>query len=171
MNEKLTELKDRLARKVTEYYLHHEPAIGQIVHTQSVAAYTRLIAFDEGWSERQCTWMEIAAWLHDIGCPNARRIYGNSLPAHQQCEGEKLTREWLKDETAISAEEKELLARIVGSHHQYASAKTLHFEPLFEADLIVNLAEGYYERGKARHLYDTLMTTATGRELYAALFF
>lgn len=170
MNEKLIALKDRLIQQVTAYYLCNEPAIEQIVHTQSVAAYTRLIALGEEQDKDQCTLLETAAWLHDIGCPNARRIYGNSLPAHQESEGAKLTADWLKDETSLTDEQKEWLIQVVGSHHQFSSAKKFQFEPLFEADLIVNLTEGYYERSKARHLYETMMTTQTGRKLYEALF-
>ncbi|WP_300724804.1 HD domain-containing protein [uncultured Bacteroides sp.] len=166
----LTELKDRLARKVTDYYIENEPAAEQIVHTQSVAAYTRLIATGEGWDTHQIELVEIAAWLHDIGCPNSRRIYGNSLPIHQQCEGKKMVEEWLKDENALTEEEKRWLADAVGGHHQFRSAVQLRFEPLFEADLIVNLVEGYYPMNKARHLFDTMMTTATGKDLFSRLF-
>ncbi|WP_072530206.1 HD domain-containing protein [Bacteroides ilei] len=166
----LTPIKNALEQKVTEYYINNAPAIEQILHTQSVAAYTRLIAYGEGWDQHQTDLIEIAAWLHDIGCPNARKLYGNSLPAHQESEGKKLVEEWLKNETGLTAEEKVWLADVVGTHHQYPSAVKLHFSPLFEADLIVNLVEGYYKMDKAQHLFDTMMITPTGKKLYAALF-
>ena len=85
------ELKDCISRRVTEYYVANPPAAEQITHTQSVAAYTRLIAAGEGWEYGRVELVEMAAWLHDIGCPVARKLYGNSLPVHQQEEGRKLT--------------------------------------------------------------------------------
>lgn len=165
-----TRLKDRIARRVTEFYIAYPPALEQITHTQTVAAYTRLIAVGEGWGGDRLELVETAAWLHDIGCPAARRLYGNSLPVHQQEEGRRLVEEWLRDEAGLTAVEKEWLAAVVGSHHRFDAAHELHFEPLFEADLIVNMAEGYYQLSQAAHFYDKMLTTATGRSLFHALF-
>ena len=89
---------------------------------------------------------------------------------HQQEEGRRLTEEWLRDEAGLTAVEKEWLAAVVGSHHRFDAAHELHFEPLFEADLIVNMAEGYYQLSQAAHFYDKMLTTATGRSLFHALF-
>lgn len=169
MNEKM-KLKDQLARRVTEYYIACPPALEQITHTQLVAAYTRLIAAGEGWEGDRLELMEAAAWLHDIGCPVARRLYGNSLPVHQQEEGRKLVEEWLRDEPGWTEEEKQWLAAVVGGHHRFDAARELHFEPLFEADLVVNLAEGYYQLSQAGHFYDRMVTTETGRALFRGLF-
>lgn len=100
------ELKDCISRRVTEYYVANPPAAEQITHTQSVAAYTRLIAAGEGWEYGRVELVEMAAWLHDIGCPVARKLYGNSLPVHQQEEGRKLVAGWLREEPRLSEEEK-----------------------------------------------------------------
>lgn len=164
------ELKDCISRRVTEYYVANPPAAEQITHTQSVAAYTRLIAAGEGWEYGRVELVEMAAWLHDIGCPVARKLYGNSLPVHQQEEGRKLVAGWLREEPHLSEEEKGWLADVVGGHHRFDAARELHFEPLFEADLIVNLLEGYYQQSQAAHFYDKMMTTETGRMLFRSLF-
>ncbi len=165
-----TRLKDRLAWRVTDFYIANPPALEQITHTQAVAAYTRLIATGEGWEGGQIELVEMAAWLHDIGCPAARRLYGDSLPVHQQEEGRKLAEEWLRDEGGLTEEEKGWLADVVGSHHRMDTARKLHFEPLFEADLIVNMAEGYYQLSQAAHFYKKMVTTRTGRSFFKALF-
>lgn len=162
--------KDRIISKVIEYYATMPPVNEQIVHTQSVANYTRIIAVNEGMSEHQTELLEISAWLHDIGCPNARRIHGNSRPMYQQEEGEKLVCDWLKDEKQISDEEKEWLAQTVGHHHQRPKALELHFEPLFDADLIVNLWEGYYDKECAESKYQKLVCTDSGKHLFNLFF-
>lgn len=165
-----TRLKDRIARRVTEFYIANPPALEQITHTQTVAAYTRLIAVGEGWTDDRLELVETAAWLHDIGCPASRRLYGNSLPVHQQEEGRRLVEEWLHDEVRLAEDEKGWLAAVVGGHHRFDAAHGLHFEPLFEADLIVNMAEGYYQLSQAAHFYDKMLVTATGRALFHSLF-
>ena len=162
--------KDKIARRVIEYYATTPPVQEQIVHTQAVASYARMIASMEGMDERTIELMETAAWLHDIGCPNARRIYGNSLPVNQQTEGEKLVREWLQDESLLTQKEKEWLAQAVGHHHQRPSAMELHFEPLYDADLIVNLWEGYYDKKLANEKYEKLVCTDSGMHLFHLFF-
>lgn len=165
-----TIVKDRIARQVIDYYIANPPSVEQISHTQIVASYTRAIAFGEGMDEKNVNLHETAAWLHDIGCPNARRIYDNSLPVHQQDEGRKLVKEWLQNIDGLTMEEKQWLTNVVGTHHQLKYAQSLHFEPLFEADLIVNLIEGYYSMDKADDFYKKMMMTPTGRELFHQLF-
>ena len=77
-------LKDTIARRVVDYYIDNPPVYEQIVHTQAVASYTRLIAVGEEPDAHRVDLLEVAAWLHDIGCPEARRLYGDSRPMHQQ---------------------------------------------------------------------------------------
>lgn len=173
--------KDIIAQRVVKYYTANPPVATQIAHTMAVAGYTRLIASAMGLSRHDCDLHEASAWLHDIGCPDAIRHYGNSLPAHQQQEGERIVNEWMNEngannfpqwdivQNALTANEKQWLAKVVGSHHQHHSAKELHFEPLFEADLIVNIQEGYYGRNQAQHYYDKMLLTDAGRKLYKAL--
>lgn len=164
-------VKDKLIQRVTNYYAQYGNGAPEIAHTQSVALYTRLIAFADNRAPLEIDLLEIVGWLHDIGCPASRRLYGNSRPVNQQHEGRLIVNEWLKDENWLSVDEKAWLSDVVASHHQYKSARLLHFEPLFEADLIVNLAEGYYNRSMAHLYYEKLMNTAYGKQLYQQLFF
>ena len=165
----LVVLKDCIARKVVDYYISNPPKAEQIVHTQAVANYTRLIAVGEGLSSREVELQEMAAWLHDVGCPNARRLHGSSKPVYQQEEGCKLVAEWLRDVQGLTSDEKQWLADTVGAHHRIRASERLHFEPLFEADLIVNFIEGYYQAEDIPAFFEKMMKTRTGRELYRGI--
>ena len=171
--------KDIIARRVVQYYAENPPVASQIAHTMAVAGYARMIAVGMGLTERQCDLHEASAWLHDIGCPDAVSKYGNSLPVNQQNEGERIVNQWFGEDidypgwdivtNELTADEKQWLAHVVGSHHQKPQAERLHFEPLFEADLIVNIQEGYYGRSQAQHYYDTMLMTDAGRDLYTKM--
>lgn len=161
----------RLSQRVIEYYADNAPVASQIMHTQSVAHFARLIAEAEGLDSKTCEMMEEAAWLHDIGCPQARQKYGDSKPPHQECEGKRMVHEWLDNDPDFTAEETSWLADAVGGHHRVTEAHRLHFEPLFEADLIVNLFEGYYKPDMAQHFVNSgAVSTSTGLALFEKLF-
>lgn len=161
----------RLSQRVIEYYADNKPTASQVMHTQSVAHFTRLIAEAEDMDCKKCEMLEMAAWLHDIGCPPARQKYGDSKPSHQECEGKDLVHEWLDNDQDFTAGETEWLADTVGGHHRVSEAKRLHFEPLFEADLIVNLFEGYYKADMAQHFVNSgAVSTTTGLALFGKLF-
>lgn len=161
-------LTDDIALRAIRYYVATDAS--QIAHTQCVASYTRLIAAGEALPPRRIELLECAAWLHDIGCPESRRKYGNTLPVHQMAEGERIVRLWLADERRLTETEKAWIAETVGGHHRVDKARELHFEPLFEADLLVNLNEGYYDRGQAAALIGKLATTASGTALLNTLY-
>ncbi len=168
--------KDIISLRVCDYYKEHGPAYSQISHTMAVASLTRQIALMQGRDGHEVDLQETAAWLHDIGCPTAIDKYGDSKPVHQQTEGECIVKDWLSSSveyagwesvvSELTETEKQWLARVVGTHHQQKHAIELHFEPLFEADLIVNIKEGYYGRSQAEHLYNTMMLSDAGREMF-----
>lgn len=162
--------KDIIATKVVEYYSNYPNLMrDDILHTQEVVTFTRIIAVGEGLPDATVDMLESAAWLHDIGCPNSKEIYGNSLPVNQQSVGKVVSEQLVADIVELTKSEKEWLVSVVASHHQFAEAKQLQFLPLFEADLIVNLLSGYHPRNKAELLYNSLMTTKTGKQLFKTL--
>jgi hypothetical protein len=141
------------------------------MHTQSVAHLTKLIATGEGMAANAVELQEIAAWLHDIGCPPSRLKYGDSKPPHQEQEGKLLVHEWLDENSDFTPQEVEWLADAVGGHHRLTQARRLHFRPLFEADLMVNLFEGYYPPRLAQKFIDSgAVSTQTGIKLFQELF-
>lgn len=159
--------QDQIAQIVIDYYAQFPQWMrDDILHTQEVVAYTRMIALAEGMEGDQLALMESAAWMHDIGCPRSKEIHGNSLPVNQQSVGRDVCSELLRDFEPLDGESKEWIASVVATHHQLSHARSLHFEPLFEADLIVNLLSGYHKRENADQLYNTMMSTESGKTLF-----
>lgn len=157
----------KIANLAIEYYSGYPTAMRKdILHTQEVASYTRMIAIGEGLSPKEVEMQVAAAWLHDIGCPRSKELYGNSLPQNQQSVGRDVAGELLQDVVELTNQEKEWLVDVVGTHHQFADSQRLTFAPLFEADLIVNLLSGYFKKEQAKNLYNTLVTTKTGQSLF-----
>jgi hypothetical protein len=111
----------------------------------------------------------MTALLHDIGCPNAKTKYGNTTPVNQEREGKPKALEMLAS-YPISEEEKLLIADVVGLHHHHKELQKMGYELLVEADLIVNLLEGYYNLGQAAYYFDYLVTSRCGRDLYRNMF-
>ena len=59
---------------------------------------------------------------------------------------------------------------VVGSHHNVQKTIELGFETLFEADLIVDLFEGYYPAEEAGACYRNGVRIASGKSWFARLF-
>ncbi|WP_288591646.1 HD domain-containing protein [uncultured Victivallis sp.] len=161
-------LIDRINWRMMEFYSGEDSR--QIAHTQCVHDYTRLLAAKSGVEPHRAMLLEIAAILHDIGCPAAREKYGDSRPPRQEEEGKRICRDWLPEYPELSCADIDYVAEVVGRHHRFSEAKRLEFIPLFEADLIVNLFEGYYPLDRAAELKEKLVTSVAGRELFDLLF-
>lgn len=143
----------------------------QIAHTQSVVDYTERIAVGEGLPARQIYLLKLAALLHDIGCPAARIKHGKAEPVYQEDEGRRIVNEYFAaDPLDLSKDEIAYLANVVGTHHKLNKAVEYHFEPLFEADLIVNFLEGYFPPEKLTQYRAAMVKTATGNRLFDAIF-
>ena len=117
--------KDKIALMVTEYYSNYPQLRDDIQHTQEVVSFTRLISVGEGMSEAEVEMLESAAWLHDIGCPKSKEIYGNSLPKNQMKLGYEVTTKLLERVDYFSESEKQWLANVVGTHHNFNSTAEL----------------------------------------------
>ena len=110
-----------------------------------------------------------ATWLHDIGCPMSKEIYGNSLPKNQMKVGYEVTKELLANVDYLDDTHKEWLAKVVGTHHNLNSAIELKYQPLYEADLIVNILSGYYSKDKAPNIFNTAVKTESGKKILEKL--
>lgn len=164
------ECTERFERKMEEFYRQNPPAEEQIKHTANVASLTARLAQSMGCGDRETELLVVAALLHDVGCPKARSLHGKALPTFQEQYGREIAQEWLENEPELSPTEKEWIANVVGLHHHPRQATEMGFRPLFEADTIVNMGEGYYKEGQEQHIYDTLMETVPGRSLFAQMF-
>lgn len=157
----------RLHKEVIEYFASTD--LSQIGHTEAVHNFAQLLAKLERYDEHRQALIEMAALLHDIGCPNAKSKYGNTNAPNQEKEG-KIVASQLLANYPIPEKDKELLAEVVGLHHHQKKLKEMGFEILAEADLIVNLLEGYYDLGQADYLFDHLVSSKSGRDIYRNIF-
>ncbi len=162
--------KDKVARRVVDYYSQSAEGQSLIVHTQCVVGLTRMIALGEGCAEQHVARLEVAAWLHNIGKPQALKFYGNALPPHTMKEGKRLTKEWLEDEPMLTTVDKQWLVDVVGHLHIFRNMQELEALPLQEADIIVNFWEGVHQPVQAKHYYEHHIHTSTGRRLFAQFF-
>jgi len=109
----------------------------RIAHALQVAGYAReLLAYID--ADEAVTMA--AAYLHDIGIPEAERKYGSCAGPYQEKEGPPVAREILEGlgapEHVISS-----VCALVGSHHTPAGIDSPEFRILWDADALVNLAE------------------------------
>ena len=81
-----------------------------------------------------------AAYLHDIGIPEAERKYGQCTGKQQELEGPPVARGLLHE---LNAEEELIVnvCHLVGNHHTPAGINSPEFRILWDADALVNLAE------------------------------
>lgn len=109
----------------------------RIEHAREVAGYAReLLAYIDADEVTVMT----AAYLHDIGIPEAERKYGSCAGPYQEVEGPPVARTLLEGLAAPPALT-EAVCALVGSHHTPAAIDSPEFRILWDADALVNLAE------------------------------
>jgi len=127
-------LKDRVAVEVKRYLKSDFKRIG---HAGRVARYAEQIGKREGGN---LAVILCAAYLHDIGIPEAERKYNSAAPEHQEKEGPPIARailEKLRAKTPLIDE----VCDIIGHHHHPKEDETLNFKVVYDADQIANLEE------------------------------
>jgi len=80
-----------------------------------------------------------AAYLHDIGIPEAERVHGSSAGNFQEIEGPPIAAEILaklNTEDALANS----IVKIVGNHHTSAAIDSTEFRIIWDADALVNCA-------------------------------
>ena len=161
----ITEAKNEIFRVVINYFKKTDKS--QIPHTVCVVYYTHIISQMENIPERESLLLEISAILHDVGCPNSKKKFGNTLPHNQETEGALLVPVFLEKLITgkiLTEKECEWIKTVVGSHHNHLSAQKFSFEIMADADMIVNNQEGYYD-GKNFDIQKALYTESA-RKLY-----
>ncbi len=134
MAQKEDLLKDRVAIAMKRYFKQDFKRIG---HATKVARHAERIGKMEG---ANMAVVLTAAYLHDIGIPEAERKHDSSAAKYQEEEGPPVAREILEN---LGAREPLIdeVCDIVGHHHHPREEETLNFKAVYDADLIVNLAE------------------------------
>lgn len=125
---------EKVRRAMEEYF---GADARRIAHAHAVAGYAReLLAYIDADE----TVTMAAAYLHDIGIPEAERRYGSCAGPYQEQEGPPVAREIL---TRLSAPPAlvETICALVGAHHTPNGIDSPEFRILWDADALVNLAE------------------------------
>lgn len=132
-------LKDQVALAMKRTFGQDFRRIG---HASRVARYAQRIASEIGADPAVVL---CAAYLHDIGIPNAERKHGSTAARFQEEEGPPLARDILEGLGADPSLVDEV-SDIVGHHHHPRAEETLNFQAVYDADRIVNLEESLKEQ-------------------------
>lgn len=142
--------------------------IHDIDHLLRVWAYARTIGELEGLDAETQYLLEVAAITHDIACPLCREKYGNTNGKYQELEGAVLVRAFLTG-TGMTETQIARAAYLVGHHHTLRDIHGMDYQILIEADYIANASENGYAKESVIHFLNTIMKTASGRQLTASV--
>ncbi|MBW1776795.1 MAG: HD domain-containing protein [Deltaproteobacteria bacterium] len=161
MAQKEDLLKDRVAVEVKRYLKSDFKRIG---HAGRVARYAEKIGRQEGGN---LAVILCAAYLHDIGIPEAERKYNSAAPEYQEKEGPPVARailEKLKAKTPLIDE----VCGIIAHHHHPKGDDTLNFKVVYDADQIANLEEALkhtaMEKDRLKEKIETTLLTQSGKK-------
>ena len=127
-------LKDRVAIEMKRYFKTDFKRIG---HATRVARYAERIGKKE---KGNLSVILSAAYLHDIGIPEAEKKYGSSASKYQEMEGPSVARSVLEKLGANEGLIDEVCS-IIGHHHHPGSDETINFKVLYDADRIADIEE------------------------------
>ena len=151
--EKEDLLKDRVAIEMKRYFKTDFKRIG---HATKVARHAERIGKMEAGN---LAVILCAAFLHDIGIPEAERKYNSTAARYQEQEGPPIAREILDKLGAKEALIDEV-CDIIGHHHHPKEDDDVNFKVLYDADLIVNLEENLKENPKTGEELEDLIAKA-----------
>jgi putative nucleotidyltransferase with HDIG domain len=103
-----------------------------------------------------------AAYLHDIGIPEAERKHNSSSGKWQEIEGPPVAREIL-DKLGAEGSFAERVADIVANHHTREGVHSPEFRVIWDADALVNFAEAFTAKSEEQResiLRDHMVTEA-----------
>ena len=155
-------LKDRVAVEMKRYFKTDFKRIG---HATKVGRYAERIVNKEGGD---LAVVLCAAYLHDIGIKEAEAKHNSTAARYQEEEGPPVAREMLE---RLGADEElvEEVCDIVAHHHHPRAEETANFKSVYDADLIVNMAEKQEtsptDPEQLTAWIDRALLTQTGQEL------
>lgn len=143
--------------------------IKRITHAFKVYGFARTLATGEHLDNETRDITILAAILHDIGIPAAEEKYGSSAGHLQEKEGPPIAREILLGE-GVPKSITDRVCHLIGHHHTYTSIDGIDFQILVEADLMVNIQEGYISQDAGQTAIRKYFRTESGRKLATTLF-
>lgn len=132
--EKRDLLKDRVAVEVKRLLGRDFKRIG---HAVRVARYAEEMAKAE---QGDLPVIITAAYLHDIGLPEAEKKYGGSGFEQHEEEGRDAARRLL-ERLGAPGDLIDEVCDIIGRHHHPGDRETVNFKCVYDADLIANLED------------------------------
>jgi hypothetical protein len=146
--------KDRVSIAMRKYFADDAR---RIQHALDVTSHAEII----GREQKDGDMMVImaAALLHDIGIKNAELKYNSSSAKYQHIEGPPVAEEIL---TGLKAPQELIdeVCDIIGHHHSPRAEETTNFKVLYDADLIVNMAELYQKKPHSREQLDKIVPSS-----------
>ena len=155
-------LKDRVALEMKRYFKRDFTSIG---HAMRVARHAERIAKMERANPAVVL---SAAYLHDIGIPEAERIHGGSAAEYPEKEGPGIARSILQ---GLGAKEPliDAVCDIIGHHHHPRAGDGIEFQVVYDADRIADLEErvkaGTLDRDRIAAAIETSFLTKSGKEI------
>ena len=151
---------------IAELHAHFGPDKRRINHALKVLRFAEMIMEGEKVADELRTIVTITALLHDVGIKTAEEKYKSSAGRYQEIEGPPIAEEIMRrrDESqAVMGR----VAYIIGGHHTAAKNNGLDFQIIWEADLLVNIAEDGLADGsdKLRGIIDRNFRTGTGKAI------
>ncbi len=143
--------------------------IKRITHAFKVYGFARTLVTGEHLDNETRDITILAAILHDIGIPAAEEKYGSSAGHLQEKEGPPIAREILLGE-GVPKSITDRVCHLIGHHHTYTSIDGIDFQILVEADLMVNIQEGYISQDAGQTAIRKYFRTESGRKLATTLF-
>lgn len=153
-------LRTALAREMETCFGQDARRVG---HAHRVTGYAEKLLEGE---DADATVVLAAAMLHDIGIHEAERKHGSTAGRFQEMEGPPIARRIL-DTLGLDAPAVDEVCDIIAHHHSPGRVTTTNFAVLYDADWLVNLADEYDTRDRARlhAIIGRVFLTPTGRAL------
>ncbi len=155
--------KDRISVAMRKYFGNDKR---RIQHALDVAEHAEKIA--KAQDDGDMMIIMACGYLHDIGIKNAEMKYNSSSAKYQHIEGPPVARQIL-NELKAPPELIDEVCDIIGHHHSPREEETINFKVLYDADLIVNMAELYRDKPHSKEhlqkiLASSFMTEEGARE-------
>jgi HD superfamily phosphodiesterase len=130
----VTELLERIESAMQSYFAADQRRID---HARQVVGHAReLLRYID--ADEMITLA--AAYLHDIGIPEAERLHGSCAGPYQEELGPPVARVIL-DQLAVPPALIDDICTLIGRHHTPGGVDSPEFRILWDADALVNLAE------------------------------
>lgn len=153
-------MKESLLKAMESYFGDDTKRIS---HARKVTDYAERIIEKEGGDDDIIIG---AAVLHDIGIHEAERKHGSTGGKFQEIEGPPIARGILASLGFKNGQINEI-CEIIAHHHSPGKINTINFKVLYDADWLVNLADEYNVKDKAKlgKIIESVFLTRTGRDM------